>query len=427
MDVPNGLPDIKQEQSFETIISDESFVETRPQTEFSMQLNPYPINNNNNNNKHGEEIVGHKEMTLNRIQPMQDLGNDANEPQVKTRQMPQTSQVNSTKTRRYLSGQCPAQWPQAATRLLIELYKKHRNIFESPIINKKDSWKRISLLLASKGYPYTPTVCDNKFRALKYRYNLLRDSKGKGTTGRRKWEFFQLMEELMADSSLTSTKPVCFYPVNYKKSTPLMRKPIPQLSPKGFAFKNRNQNISLVKSANTLGNQAFSSGKNIRTMAMHHEKSLTINSAPFPHKRTPTVQHALSKTISLSENEALSSTISKAVEPPSKNVSNEKSCGTSLNHSVENPTTNGPPPWFVKFQEESLKRLAQIEQMEQRKLTAYEHRNILIDQRTKVLADISKSLQRVANGVEKNTNGSNTTRKDLLMTFSELLKQIEDT
>lgn len=41
---------------------------------------------------------------------------------------------------------------------------------------------------------------------LSFRYNLLKESNGKATTGRRKWEFFQLMEELMTDSPIQTTK-----------------------------------------------------------------------------------------------------------------------------------------------------------------------------------------------------------------------------
>lgn len=431
MDVSNGLPlhpEIKQETSFEVAFtSGGSFPKTRPQIEFTNK-NTGLNNINHINNENHEEMVDNKETTLKTIQKMQDFVDDVNDIlQVPTDQIPQTSsQANSTiKVKRFL----PAQWPQAATRLLIELYKKHKNLFESPIINKKDSWKRISSLLASKGYPYPATVCDNKFRALKYRYNLLKESNGKATTGRRKWEFFQLMEELMTDSPIQTTKSLYRSSVNCKKPTPLIKKTLPQLSSRSGMMKIRNQNILALKSATTLGNHVFPSGRNIRTVSMHQpsEKSVTPNSSSIITERNQDALHVFPKTNYLPKNGLLSSTFPQKSEQSSKKYSNEASCRISPDPSVENPTPNGPPSWFVKFQEESLKRLAQIEQLEQRKITAYEHRNILIDQRTNVLADISRSLERVADSVQKNTNGSNTTRKDLLMTFSELLKRIEDT
>lgn len=97
-------------------------------------------------------------------------------------------------------------WRHEEVLLLISLYSEHQQMFSNSLFKAFEVWKRIAEGMREKGYSFTGLQCDKKFRSLKYRYKTIADANEKSGRGRRKWEFFEAMDELLAGDP--SVRPV---------------------------------------------------------------------------------------------------------------------------------------------------------------------------------------------------------------------------
>lgn len=87
-------------------------------------------------------------------------------------------------------------WTDANIKNLINLYKIHKNEFESGI--KKVVWKKISKSLSeSTNTCITWTQCDTKFKGLKEYYKNIKKHNDTSGNNYKYWSYFDAMEELL--------------------------------------------------------------------------------------------------------------------------------------------------------------------------------------------------------------------------------------
>ncbi|XP_023240502.1 trihelix transcription factor GTL1-like [Centruroides sculpturatus] len=88
-------------------------------------------------------------------------------------------------------------WPTNAVKLLISLYKEHENKFSDICWPSKKVWSLISKTLQENNYLVTGSQCDEKWRNLKKSYRKIKDGNKQTGQGRRQWEFFSMMDEIL--------------------------------------------------------------------------------------------------------------------------------------------------------------------------------------------------------------------------------------
>ncbi|WAR22680.1 hypothetical protein MAR_036349 [Mya arenaria] len=89
-------------------------------------------------------------------------------------------------------------WTHEAVLLLIDLFGKNKDKFASSCFKQKDIWQCISQKMKDRGHAVDGVQCNEKFRSLKYRHKVITDSNAKSGRGRRSWQFYEAMEEVMA-------------------------------------------------------------------------------------------------------------------------------------------------------------------------------------------------------------------------------------
>ncbi|XP_060556226.1 uncharacterized protein LOC132716908 isoform X2 [Ruditapes philippinarum] len=96
------------------------------------------------------------------------------------------------------SSQGTITWSHEAVLLLISLYSEHKELFNNNLYKQKDVWIKISKGMEEKGHHFQPHHCDSKWRALKHRHKVITDDNGKSGRGRRTWQYFDAMNEVLA-------------------------------------------------------------------------------------------------------------------------------------------------------------------------------------------------------------------------------------
>ncbi|XP_014293764.2 uncharacterized protein [Halyomorpha halys] len=88
-------------------------------------------------------------------------------------------------------------WTTPMVKLLIKLYVDNKNN-NSNIFGKR-IWTNVAVSMQEKGYPVNPHQCSEKWRNLKKTYIKIRDTIGKTSSRRNKWEFYSRMEEALGE------------------------------------------------------------------------------------------------------------------------------------------------------------------------------------------------------------------------------------
>jgi len=90
---------------------------------------------------------------------------------------------------------------------MLEEYKKRAERFRNPENKKKQLWQEISDEMIKYGYKVKADAINKKFRNLKMRYLIIKnsDKKKMSRSGRMSWIYFDIMSEIVfADSSVNS-------------------------------------------------------------------------------------------------------------------------------------------------------------------------------------------------------------------------------
>jgi len=90
---------------------------------------------------------------------------------------------------------------------MLEEYKKRAERFRNPENKKKQLWQEISDEMIKYGYKVEADAINKKFRNLKMRYLIIKnsDKKKMSRSGRMSWIYFDIMSEIVfADSSVNS-------------------------------------------------------------------------------------------------------------------------------------------------------------------------------------------------------------------------------
>jgi len=99
-----------------------------------------------------------------------------------------------------------AVWNKEKTLLLLDLCTQYKDDLRDSSKRKKNIWIKIAKAMTSKGYTVTWLVCEKKMRNLKQTYKNIKDNNSKTGRGRRTWEFFDIMDKLLAtDAAISCT------------------------------------------------------------------------------------------------------------------------------------------------------------------------------------------------------------------------------
>ncbi|KYN38795.1 hypothetical protein ALC56_06794 [Trachymyrmex septentrionalis] len=84
---------------------------------------------------------------------------------------------------------------------MLEEYKKRAERFRNPENKKKQLWQEISDEMTKYGYKVNADAINKKFRNLKIRYLIIKNSDKKKTSrsGRMSWIYFDIMSEIVFD------------------------------------------------------------------------------------------------------------------------------------------------------------------------------------------------------------------------------------
>ncbi|XP_060589697.1 uncharacterized protein LOC132744920 isoform X2 [Ruditapes philippinarum] len=223
-------------------------------------------------------------------------------------------------------------WRHEEVMLLISLYADHQDMFSSSAYKAFQVWRRIAEEMATKGYRFTGLQCDKKFRSLKYRYKTIVDANEKSGRGRRKWEFFEAMDELLAgDPSVR--------PVSVLSSTKVTSKP--PLPPKDSA----SETSALARASST-----------VQVTPRRPATPQSIET-PTPPGRTP--------------NRATTPPI-RAPTPPGRSTTPD---GEQQSRKRRRSSSSEAPAWFTSFAEEHQKNVQAMLETTKRLAAAAEQRN----------------------------------------------------
>ncbi|KAK7088050.1 hypothetical protein V1264_022022 [Littorina saxatilis] len=98
-------------------------------------------------------------------------------------------------------------WPYAAVLLLLETYRKKRNLFQRPTLKKAEVWKKIAAAMTEKGWSFSGTVCAKKWDNLRNRFKIISDRNKATGRGRTNWIFMEPMRDIL-DGDPSVTPPV---------------------------------------------------------------------------------------------------------------------------------------------------------------------------------------------------------------------------
>lgn len=119
-------------------------------------------------------------------------------------------------------------WPRKSVLALIECYKANQEDMQDPRRKKKNVWYSISEMMKEKGECVTAEMCSRKWRNLRGTYKAIKNNTKLSESRRRRWEFFDLMHEILINddtdslsiSPSTSANPDDFVDEGYpRKST----------------------------------------------------------------------------------------------------------------------------------------------------------------------------------------------------------------
>lgn len=105
------------------------------------------------------------------------------------------------------------QWNEQSTRIFIELYKHHHELFMQPNIKKKNLWEEISKKMLDYDYEISARQCENKWKSLKLSFKKVEEYNRQSGL-KRKCSFYDEISEILGQSnvisiSLSSTSPAC--------------------------------------------------------------------------------------------------------------------------------------------------------------------------------------------------------------------------
>ncbi|XP_017490183.1 PREDICTED: uncharacterized protein LOC108378394 isoform X2 [Rhagoletis zephyria] len=95
-----------------------------------------------------------------------------------------------------LSAATPFKWSPGDTKCLIDLYAKHKDKFES--FQKIKAWDIIAQEITGiRGKIITSDQCNGKWKGLKSMYKKVLDHNSTSGNGRKDWEHFDAMHEIL--------------------------------------------------------------------------------------------------------------------------------------------------------------------------------------------------------------------------------------
>lgn len=74
-------------------------------------------------------------------------------------------------------------WTDKSRAMLLHLYKKYNNIFNSNCIKKDDVWNKIAYNMKNEGYNFAALQCKEKMKYMKKKYFKKIDNMGPKSTG----------------------------------------------------------------------------------------------------------------------------------------------------------------------------------------------------------------------------------------------------
>ncbi|CAM1321053.1 Uncharacterised protein g7663 [Pycnogonum litorale] len=96
-------------------------------------------------------------------------------------------------------------WCPNAVKLLISLYFDYKDDFQENKILKKHLWKKIAMKMTENGYVVSSVLSDKKWRNLKRTYVNIRDHNRQSGRGRKRWEYYSLMDDAIGDKAANSS------------------------------------------------------------------------------------------------------------------------------------------------------------------------------------------------------------------------------
>ncbi|CAG9818136.1 unnamed protein product [Phaedon cochleariae] len=88
------------------------------------------------------------------------------------------------------------QWTDSAIKLLISTYEECVESFSSPQHNKKTVWAKISRKLEANGVHIKGRKCDEKWRNLKKKYEVVRRENEKTGNSTVNWKYFDALHSI---------------------------------------------------------------------------------------------------------------------------------------------------------------------------------------------------------------------------------------
>ncbi|KAB0790232.1 hypothetical protein PPYR_15435 [Photinus pyralis] len=91
-----------------------------------------------------------------------------------------------------------AKWSHSAILMLIDEYRKHKNDLEKKNSLKRHIWKKIATNINNEeSSSYTWDQIQNKWKSLLRTYKNVKDHNNETGRGRKNWQYFDLMDELL--------------------------------------------------------------------------------------------------------------------------------------------------------------------------------------------------------------------------------------
>jgi Myb/SANT-like DNA-binding domain len=126
-------------------------------------------------------------------------------------------------------------WTHSAILALLEIYTTNQFDFKSNKMPRIDAWIKVADAMKERGHNYSPTVCSDKFKALKRQYVGKKDNMGAGSSGAKyiSFDYFEEMNAIFAKSPAI-TPPYLEASIN-EVSTDVLNDSVPE----GSAQNNR--------------------------------------------------------------------------------------------------------------------------------------------------------------------------------------------
>lgn len=92
-----------------------------------------------------------------------------------------------------LLGSIRCSWDSDQVLLLITLYEKFRELYDSGKLTTRQFYKKIVVCMEEKGYKYNITQCTDKMENLKKKYKETYDHNAKSGNDRKTFEFYDVI------------------------------------------------------------------------------------------------------------------------------------------------------------------------------------------------------------------------------------------